>query len=954
MTAQERVSVELEQEVPSNEVFISYSRRDKDFVAMLDQTLRQHGHDPWVDWSDIQPAEDWWQAIERGIEAASTFVFVISPDSIASKVCRQEIEHGLRHNKRLVPLLWREGFSMEDVHPAISRHNWIFFRETDDFQQAFTILTKALKTDLEYVRTHTRLLVKAKEWQRKLLDTSFLLRGSDLQEAEQWLNQSNKQPPPTDLHRSYIDASQQEERARQEVELRLRQMSPQQYRNRKTLLSKVRNYWIQEVLENSLHDRVLLELGLEERMDAVAAPWYIADANVDFTPKPLPEGTQAVTLFDRLGEGRTLLILGEPGSGKTTTLLKLARDLVTRAEQGLDDRIPVVFNLSSWRGTKQSIDEWLVSELSTKYQIPSAIGHTWVETQQLLLLLDGLDEVKAENRNACVLALNTFQQQFGAEMVVSCRVQDYEVLKNRLNFQQAILVRSLTPEQIQHYIDRTGAEMTALKTLLERDVVLQELAQSPLMLNIMSLVYQGKRTADLPGLDLEAQRTYLFNSFIERMLKRRGTNDCYSKEQVIPYLVWLAQQMTRRSRSVFLIEELQPTWLPTPFVQRLYRVIVMGLVGILWGFTMGLFCKVLNTAIELDLGMKVGLLAGVTAGVAAGFLPKLGSNWSFGILSGLVATLIYGLTAPVFGSPQPLNMLIFGLVSGLIFLRLNHQHIEPADTVQWSWSKGKQKFIVGMAWGLAAGAMLLIFRLRLPADFSTRFCRGLASTESLAQWGGSVLIHFVCQDTRAITLNTLIGLLTLGTFVGFAISLILGFKKIPEVESRTIPNHGIWKSAKNAVTLIVICSSLSTLVSALFWLIYFYTPATAAAPSQSITSQVIWWIYYGKQQSDVLLFGLSVGVFMGLISGLVGGENSGLVILQHCVLRILLWRRGCIPWNYARFLNFAAERILLKKVGGSYIFIHRLLLEHFAQLHSGESQAGRREASKKQVAPTFQ
>jgi hypothetical protein len=66
---------------------------------------------------------------------------------------------------------------MEDVHPTISSHNWIFYRETDHFEQAFETLVIALKTDLSYVRSHTRLLVRAKEWQRKLLDHSFLLLG---------------------------------------------------------------------------------------------------------------------------------------------------------------------------------------------------------------------------------------------------------------------------------------------------------------------------------------------------------------------------------------------------------------------------------------------------------------------------------------------------------------------------------------------------------------------------------------------------------------------------------------------------------------------------------------------------------------------------------------------------------------------------------------------------------
>jgi hypothetical protein len=49
-------------------------------------------------------------------------------------------------------------------------------------------------------------------------------------------------------------------------------------------------------------------------------------------------------------------------------------------------------------------------------------------------------------------------------------------------------------------------------------------------------------------------------------------------------------------------------------------------------------------------------------------------------------------------------------------------------------------------------------------------------------------------------------------------------------------------------------------------------------------------------------------------------------------LHWLLWRAGSIPWNYRRFLDSAAERLLLRKVGGGYIFVHRLLLEYFASL----------------------
>ena len=146
-----------------NDIFISYSRKDKEFIQTLVASFRERDHDPWVDWQDIQPTEDWWKAIQVGIEAADTFIFVLSPDSISSTVCRQEIEHAVQCNKRMVPIVWREGFSMQDVHPELGKHNWLFFRTTDDYDKAFETLVEAVDADLGYVRLHTRLLLRAIE-----------------------------------------------------------------------------------------------------------------------------------------------------------------------------------------------------------------------------------------------------------------------------------------------------------------------------------------------------------------------------------------------------------------------------------------------------------------------------------------------------------------------------------------------------------------------------------------------------------------------------------------------------------------------------------------------------------------------------------------------------------------------------------------------------------------------
>jgi len=96
--------------------------------------------------------------------------------------------------------------------------NWISLRDEDDFETGVTTLIMALDTDLDHVRTHTRLLVRAKEWDGRQRGASQLLRGSDLTEAESWLaGAGGKEPAPTPLHAQYVLASRRAATRRQRV-----------------------------------------------------------------------------------------------------------------------------------------------------------------------------------------------------------------------------------------------------------------------------------------------------------------------------------------------------------------------------------------------------------------------------------------------------------------------------------------------------------------------------------------------------------------------------------------------------------------------------------------------------------------------------------------------------------------------------------------------------------------
>ncbi|MCA9894409.1 MAG: TIR domain-containing protein, partial [Anaerolineae bacterium] len=204
-----------------SDAFISYSRRDKPFVQKLEQALSANGHGIWVDWEDIPPTANWWNEIQAGINAADNFIFVISPDSVSSEVCAREVQHAVDQHKRFIPVLYREvvdDSQRAKIHPSVNSHNWIFFRESDNFDAAMQTLEGALKTDLEHVQAHTRYLVKAGEWDSHNRDNSYLLRGTEVSNAENWLLQAEeKLPAPGELHREYILESRRAQNARQRV-----------------------------------------------------------------------------------------------------------------------------------------------------------------------------------------------------------------------------------------------------------------------------------------------------------------------------------------------------------------------------------------------------------------------------------------------------------------------------------------------------------------------------------------------------------------------------------------------------------------------------------------------------------------------------------------------------------------------------------------------------------------
>src|SRR5215208_6247339 len=137
-------------------LFISYSRKDIEAARKLTEAFKGQGLDFWIDWEGIPPTVDWWKEIEKGIEEADIFLFLLSPDSAGSKVCRQEIGHAVKNGKRLIPVVVRD-IKSDECPNELRFLNWIRLRENDDFNLAFDQLITALKTDYAWVQAHRQL-----------------------------------------------------------------------------------------------------------------------------------------------------------------------------------------------------------------------------------------------------------------------------------------------------------------------------------------------------------------------------------------------------------------------------------------------------------------------------------------------------------------------------------------------------------------------------------------------------------------------------------------------------------------------------------------------------------------------------------------------------------------------------------------------------------------------------
>jgi hypothetical protein len=248
----------------------------------------------------------------------------------------------------------------------------------------------------------------------------------------------------------------------------------------------------------------------------------------------------------------------------------------------------------------------------------------------------------------------------------------------------------------------------------------------------------------------------------------------------------------------------------------------------------------------------------------------------YGLVAASVTALNFGLIFGLIGGfiDGLVTGLFFGLIIGPITVLVSglffglKARIEPVEVLTWSWEKLKSRLAVELAIGLFFGLLSgLLFGLAL----------GLLS-----------------------------GLL-FGLLFGLVAALSIGFSGKPLIERLMLsPNEGMRRSLKNGLVGGLVSGLLIGLIIGL-----------------------------ANALINELFEGLFLGLFLELIVALIVAPVSGLftglgAVTQHYTLRFLLRLTHTFPWKVQQLLDDAVICILLRRVGGGYSFVHRLLLDHLA------------------------
>jgi predicted NACHT family NTPase len=230
-----------------------------------------------------------------------------------------------------------------------------------------------------------------------------------------------------------------------------------------------------------------------------------------------------------------LMVLGGPGAGKSTFLRKMGLEALKVKKVGFKHScIPVFIELKRFTSSEINIEKFIIEEFRIcGFPVPEKFTAKALEQGELLILLDGLDEVPSQNLNETINQIQNFVDKYDQNrFIASCRTAAY-----RGNFRRFsdVAMADFDDEQIQQFINNWfhGEDDQQAKTgekcweLLEKpeNQAAKELAHTPLLLTFLCLVYD--RSQNFPN-----NRSVLYKKALRILLEEWASEKRILREEI--------------------------------------------------------------------------------------------------------------------------------------------------------------------------------------------------------------------------------------------------------------------------------------------------------------------------------------------------------------------------------------------------------------------------------------
>ena len=168
-----------------SDVFICTSSRNKKDSDRLRAALMRDGITLWAKGS-AGSGGDLAKAIDRGIEQATNFIYLISPESVASEQCAKQLEYALSLKKRIITIKVAPT-PTADLPESLRTRQFVKLDSCEtqkDYDKGIGSVLKQMKEESAYFEQHKNLLVRALKWETQNFNNGLLLRGYMLENAD--------------------------------------------------------------------------------------------------------------------------------------------------------------------------------------------------------------------------------------------------------------------------------------------------------------------------------------------------------------------------------------------------------------------------------------------------------------------------------------------------------------------------------------------------------------------------------------------------------------------------------------------------------------------------------------------------------------------------------------------------------------------------------------------------